>query len=217
MLLAILVVAGIVAVVAWQPWRAWADAEGSPAQAAPTSAPASTAPAGTPIPTSPAPGSPAPTATPGAPATTPPADDEASADDDTEILPCTTADVTVAATVDKSSYGTKELPKLSITLTNDAGMACLINVGTTSQRFEITSGSDTWWRSTDCQTEPSDQVVKIEAGQKVSSATPLVWDRTRSSADSCDGKRQNALPGWYNLTVSVGGIESVEPAQFTLR
>ncbi len=121
------------------------------------------------------------------------------------------------AVVDRESYGTGELPQLSIELVNDTELPCLMNVGTSAQTFEITSGSDTWWRSTDCQTEPSDHVVQLEAGQRVTSAAPLVWDRTRSSVETCDSERQSALPGWYNLTVSIGGIEAVEPAQFTLR
>lgn len=164
----------------------------------------------TPLPTSPAPVPPSPEP-PASAAEAPPAGD------DEEVLPCTTADVTVNAVVDKSSYGTGEYPQMLIELVNDTDFPCLMNVGTSTQTFEITSGSDTWWRSTDCQSAPSDQVVRLEAGQTVTSATPLVWDRTRSSVDDCDGKRQNALPGWYNLTVSIGGIGAVEEAQFTLR
>lgn len=208
-LVALLLVAGVVAVVIWQPWRAWADA--APAERPGVASPSASAsaPAGsTPIPTSPAPEEPSPT----------PTADAADEDDDAvEVLPCTTGDVTVTAKADRGSYGTDQFPQLSIQLVNDTEFPCLINVGTTAQTFEITSGSDVWWRSTDCQSEPSDQVVQLGAGQTVSSSTPLVWDRTRSSVDTCEGGRQNALPGWYNLTVSIGGIESVEPAQFTIR
>jgi hypothetical protein len=205
-LVALLLVGGIVAVVIWQPWQAWADA--APAEhsgAASPSASAGATAGSTPIPTSPAPEAPSPTPTADA------------AEGEAEVLPCTTGDVTVNAKVDKASYGTDQFPQLSIQLVNDTEFPCLINVGTTAQTFEITSGSDVWWRSTDCQSEPSDQVVQLGAGQTVSSSTPLVWDRTRSSVDTCEGGRQNALPGWYNLTVSIGGIESVEPAQFTIR
>lgn len=211
LLVALLLVGGIVALVIWQPWRAWADAAPAPASSPSGSA---SAPAGsTPIPTSPAPETPKPTATPTSKPTADAADDE----DEDEVLPCTTSDVTVNAKADKGSYGTDEFPHLAIELVNDTEVPCLINVGTTSQTFEITSGSDVWWRSTDCQSEPSDQVVQLGAGQTVTSSTPLVWDRTRSSVDTCEGGRQSALPGWYNLTVSIGGIESVEPAQFTIR
>lgn len=211
-LLALLIVGGIVAVVAWQPWRASADAARQPTSAAPASSTPATSAAPTPS------GSPTPAATP-SPRVTSSADGDTGAPADDEPTPeaCTTGDVTVTAVVDKSSYGTGELPQLSIRLVNDTELPCLINVGTAAQTFEITSGSDTWWRSTDCQTEPSDQVVQLDAGQTVTSAAPLVWDRTRSSVDTCDDDRQKALPGWYNLSVSIGGIGSVEPASFTIR
>ena len=208
-LLALLVIGGVVAVIVWQPWRAWADAAPPPTSGAAASASPSPAASAAPTPS----GSASPTASP-APN---PAATGAPGDEEPEVLPCTTGDVTVTAVTDQSAYGTGELPNLSIQLVNDTEAPCLINVGTAAQTFEITSGSDTWWRSTDCQTEPSDQVVQLDAGQTVTSAAPLVWDRTRSSVDSCDGDRQNALPGWYNLTVAIGGIESVEPASFTLR
>src|SRR5690606_26013548 len=98
----------------------------------------------------------------------------------------------------------------------DGAEACIMNVGTSTQKFEITSGSDTWWRSTDCQTESSDQVVQIEAGQSVSSVTPLEWDRTRSSVETCDKERPRAAAGWYHLQVSIGGIEAADTRMFQL-
>jgi len=218
LLLAVLIVGGIVALVVWQPWRGMTDAASSSAGGAPASA----TPAPTPGDSSPAPtpsGTPTPRVTSSADGDT--GDAEGSGDDGaakaSDVPACTTADVTVTADVDKSSYGTGESPKLSITLVNDTDEPCLINVGTAAQTFEITSGTDTWWRSTDCQKEPSDQVVQLDAGKTVKSASPIVWDRTRSSVDTCDGDRQKALPGWYNLSVSIGGIASAEPASFAIR
>ncbi|MFS0866229.1 hypothetical protein AB3M83_02705 [Microbacterium sp. 179-B 1A2 NHS] len=210
-LIALLIVGGIVALVIWQPWRMWTDAAGVPQPGASPSATGTTPPAPTPS------GPPSPAASV-APSPSPtPTRSASGGDGDEEIEPCTTGDVTVTAVADKGAYGTGEMPQLSIRLVNDTEFPCLINVGTAAQTFEITSGSDTWWRSTDCQEDSSDQVVQLEGGQAVASAAPIVWDRTRSAVDTCKGKRQSALPGWYNLTVSIGGIESVEPAQFTLR
>ena len=105
-------------------------------------------------------------------------------------------------------------------VTNNGSEDCGLNVGTTTQVFTITSGSDTWWRSTDCQTEPSDMVVLLAAGQTVTSAAPLTWDRTRSSVDTCgpDASRQAAPGGGatYRLDVEIGGISSLEPKQILL-
>ncbi len=92
-------------------------------------------------------------------------------------------------------------------------------MGTSAQTFTIMSGSDVWWRSTDCQTEPSDMVVLLSAGQTVSSATPLTWDRTRSSVGSCDDTGRQVAPGGgasYHLSVEIGGIASTQSAQMLL-
>ena len=121
------------------------------------------------------------------------------------------------AVTDKDSYGAGELPKLSITLSNTSDHPCLINVGTATQSFVITSGADTWWRSTDCQSESSDQVVQLAAGQTVSSVTPVVWDRTRSSVDTCGSSRPPAPSGYFHLQVSIGGIQAADTGMFQLR
>lgn len=121
------------------------------------------------------------------------------------------------AVTDRESYGAGELPKLSITLSNDTDTPCLINVGTATQAFVISSGSDTWWRSTDCQSESSDQVVQLAAGQTVSSITPLEWDRTRSAVDTCATARPQARAGYFHLSVSIGGIEAADTRAFELR
>lgn len=121
------------------------------------------------------------------------------------------------AVTDKDAYAAGELPKLSITLSNTSDGPCLINVGTATQTFKISSGTDVWWRSTDCQSESSDQVVQLAAGQTVSSVEPLVWDRTRSSVDTCDSARPSAAAGYYHLQVSIGGIEAADTKMFQLR
>lgn len=220
LLVLLLIVAGVVALFVWQPWR-------SDAAEPPPAAPVANAGAPTDQPTDP------PTGTDATPGADEPGDDdtEVGADDpEGEAEPdpsttstgpplpaCTTGHVTVSAVTDRSAYSAGQLPQLSIALTNDTDEACLINVGTAAQSFVITSGSDTWWRSTDCQTESSDQVVQLAAGQTVTSATPLVWDRSRSAVDTCDRDRPNARAGYYILTVAIGGIQSVEEHQFRLR
>ncbi len=94
-----------------------------------------------------------------------------------------------------------------------------MNVGTTKQVFTITSGSDTWWRSTDCQENPSDAIQTIKAGATVTSSAPVVWDRTRSSVDTCSATDRQRAPGGgaaYRLRVSIGGFESAASVQFLL-
>lgn len=136
------------------------------------------------------------------------------------IVACTAADVTVAAHTDADTYAAGENPQLSITLTNTGDQDCTMNVGSSTQKFTVTSGSDVWWRSTDCQTEPSDMIVTLQAGKSVTSATPVVWDRTRSSVDTCDVKTRPRAPGGgasYHVQVAIGGFESASSKQIILR
>jgi hypothetical protein len=133
--------------------------------------------------------------------------------------PCRSGDILVEAVTDKSSYASGQNPLLSIRLTNNGENDCSLNVGTTTQVFTISSGTDTWWRSTDCQSEPSDMVVLIGAGQTVSSAAPLTWDRTRSSVSSCADPNRPRAPGGgatYHLDVEIGGISSTQSAEMLL-
>ena len=215
LLLAVIVVGGIVALVLalWQPWRDAPVSQPTPSVSTTAATPgAATAP--TPGAVTPAESTPAADAsdTPAAEEPDPGASGTAPA-----IAACSTSDITVLAVTDKDVYAAGEQPQLSITLSNNAATPCLINVGTATQSFVITSGSDTWWRSTDCQSESSDQVVQLAAGQTVSSVTPVVWDRTRSSVDSCGSSRPQAPAGYFHLQVSIGGIEAADTRMFELR
>lgn len=202
----LLVVAAIVWLLVAQPWRALFPASDQGASASSSAAATPTA----------APSADEASMDPNADASVGPdaVEDEAVA----TVAACTSDDVTVEALTDKDGYARGELPQLSIRLTNTGGADCTINVGTSGQSFVISSGSDTWWRSTDCQAEPSEMVVTLAAGQVVESATPLAWDRTRSSVSTCDGER-SAAPGGgasYHLEVSIGGIPSLSTKQFLL-
>ncbi|MFJ4159172.1 hypothetical protein [Microbacterium testaceum] len=201
-LLALLVIGLVVWLVAAPPWRAAPTAEAPPAPAAstPPAAASASAPAASETPSAAPSASPTPTAPAGP-------------------VECTASDITVAALSDKSEYGQGENPQLSIKLTNTSATPCTMNVGTSAQSFTVTSGSDVWWRSTDCQAEPSDMEVTLAAGQVVTSSAPLTWDRTRSSVNSCGGERPYAPGGGatYHLSVSIGGIPSSGTASFILR
>ena len=136
-----------------------------------------------------------------------------------EIVACGAQDVRVDAATDKTEYGADELPQLTLSLTNLTDRDCTIDVGTAAQSFTITSGSDVWWRSTDCQANPTTQIVTLGAGQTATSQTPLVWDRTRSSVSSCDDETRPRAGGGgasYHLSVAIASFESQGSAQFML-
>ena len=196
LLIALIVIAGIVWLLIAQPWRAIGAMVG---EDEPTPSPTATA---TEAGETPSP-SPSPTET-----------------EDGPPKECDPKVIVVEPLTDKTEYGSDEKPKLSMRLTNSGDVDCTFNVGTTQQVFTVTSGSDVWWRSTDCQSKPSDSTVTLKAGQKVKSAEPLVWDRTRSSVDSCgDESRPVAGAGGatYGLSVKIGDVESESARSFILR
>ena len=204
LLVVIVVIVGIVLLV-WQPWNAGASQTDPSPDPTPS---ASSSPGG------------AATATPLPSPTASQAEPEADVPEgDAGAVACTAGMVEVAGITDKESYAAGENPQLSISLTNTGGVPCTMNVGTTTQTFTISSGDDVWWRSTDCQTEPSDQTVTVDAGQTVTSVTPLTWDRTRSSVSTCGDVDRQTAPGGgssFHLKVSIGGVESSGSRQFVL-
>jgi len=161
-------------------------------------------------------GDPASTA---APAPTDNAADPASTADPAAAPACDPATVQVEAITDQGAYDAGDEPELSLSVTNTGSTPCTLNAGTSTQVFTITSGADVYWTSTDCQTDPADAEVTLEPGAAVSTKTPLTWDRTRSSPETCEITNREAVPGdgaSYYLTVSVGGVDSAAPTQFLL-
>ena len=131
---------------------------------------------------------------------------------------CTEKSVIVEAVTDKTVYEAGEQPQLSVTITNTGKNVCVLNAGTNAQVFTITSGEEVYWLSTDCQAEPIDAEVSLTPGTPISSSVPIVWDRTRSSPDTCEGPRE-AVPAdgvSYHLSVAVDGFESDPTKQFLL-
>lgn len=135
------------------------------------------------------------------------------------IVACEAKDIEVAAVTDAETYQAGVLPKLSISLTNKGSTDCTIDVGSTTQEFTISSGSDDWWRSTDCQENPSSMIATLTAGTTVTSKEPVTWDRTRSSVETCAQENRQRAPGGgasYHVQVSIGGFTSLSTAQILL-
>lgn len=209
----LVVILGI-ALLIWQPWSSATPAPQQSGSSSPSTSPSATAAAdgttGSESPSAEASGQ----ATPDVPVEELPTEAP-----EAEIVACGPQDVRVDASTDKTTYGADELPKLTLSLTNQTNRDCTIDVGTAVQAFTIMSGNDVWWRSTDCQANPTTQIVTLAAGQTASSQTPLVWDRTRSSVSTCaDETRPRAGGGGasYHLTVTIASFESQGSAQFML-
>lgn len=130
---------------------------------------------------------------------------------------CEFAHLKVEAITDQASYGPGEFPKLSLSVENVGDEACIADLGTAGMSFEVSSGSDQVWRSTDCQKAPENLPVILEAGELLESET-VEWDRTRSSVETCEIPRDPVVGGGasYHLNVAAGGAHSKQTAQFLL-
>lgn len=135
------------------------------------------------------------------------------------VVACEAKDIVVAAVTDADSYQAGVLPKISISLTNTGPTDCTMDVGSTTQAFTVMSGSDVWWRSTDCQENPSSMIATLPAGTTVTSKDPVTWDRTRSSVETCGQENRQRAPGGgasYHVEVSIGGFTSASTKQILL-
>jgi hypothetical protein len=157
-------------------------------------------------------------ALPAAPPTTPSAIDSGSTTAPGEVAACAGSDIAIEPITDASSYAAGVLPQLSFSITNKGSAPCKINAGTSQQIYTITSGDETYWVSTDCQTGASDTDAVLEPGVVVTS-TPFTWNRTRSSADTCTQTDLPQVPAGgasYHLDVQVAGIQDAGSTQFIL-
>ena len=168
----------------------------------------------TPTASAPRPSASSPAATPAPTATDSPAAKAVAA--------CGPGQVQVAPVTDKQTYGAGEQPLLSMAISNVGSAPCSLNVGTSQMVFTVTSGSDTIWTSTDCQSNPADASYTLppaSSGVAPATVTPIPWQRQRSSPDTCGSKdRPTVRAGGasYHLSVSVGGFASTKSAQFIL-
>ncbi len=126
--------------------------------------------------------------------------------------------ISISPVTDKGEYGSGQQPMISMSIVNDGAVACVMDVGTDMQVYEITSGTELYWKSTDCQVEKTPQKVALEPGTP-QTTTPIPWDRTRSSESTCKSDRPPVTAGGasYHLTVHLGDLKSEKTAQFLLR
>ncbi len=131
---------------------------------------------------------------------------------------CLDANLTLVAVTDKATYAAADKPQISMKLTNTGTSSCTVNMGSTKQVLTITSGSETIWTSTDCQTAPVDSPQVIKAGASIS--TPAIpWNRTRSSKTTCSSTtlpQVTAGGASYHLGVALGDLKSKTTTQFLL-
>lgn len=129
---------------------------------------------------------------------------------------CTANDLVLTAFSDASGYAPGVQPRFWLSLRNNAPTPCVMNIGTAVQLYTVTSGGQTVWDSSHCQSGAVDELVELAAGQELT-APPVTWVRERSAPETCQQQRPAAEAGGtaYQLTVSVGGVSSA-PVSFVL-
>jgi hypothetical protein len=130
---------------------------------------------------------------------------------------CDTDQIELTPVLDKRVYAAGEDPQVAMSIKNTGSNSCHMDLGSAQQVLTITSGTEQYWSSKDCQTGGTDQDVTLKAGQELT--TPAIaWDRTRSSTTTCDAARAAVTAGGasYHLQVAVGEISSAESVQFVL-
>ena len=134
-----------------------------------------------------------------------------------ETVPCDPTMVTVEPTTDAPAYDAGVAPVLSFNLTSRMTNPCTISAGSDLQEFVITSGNDRIWSSRDCQLDPVAATATLLPGVPFA-GTPITWDRTRSSTETCETERPpvNAGGATYRLEVNVGDATSAGPQPFLL-
>ena len=135
----------------------------------------------------------------------------------TVAAPCDPKKIVVTPIVDGNSFEAGQLPNFQIGITNTAKEACTFNVGTSQMSMNVTSGNETYWRSSDCQSESSDTEALLLPG-KMEVSAPFTWSREYSAPETCDGTREAVPAGGasYFLNVQVGAAKSASGYQFLL-
>jgi hypothetical protein len=131
---------------------------------------------------------------------------------------CAEGVVQVVPITDADNYGADQQPLLSLSITNTGTAACTFNAGSDVQEYVITSGEEKIWSSKDCQSDPVASAAVLEPGVALTT-TPFPWDRTRSSADTCDSTDRPAVTAAgasYHLEVTINGVASTDSKQFLL-
>ncbi len=134
-----------------------------------------------------------------------------------DVPACPAGELVVTPIADRESYAAGELPQLSLRVENIGAASCEAQLGTAGMSFKVTSGSDEVWRSTDCQINADTRAVILEPGTPLQTE-PIVWDRTRSSPETCDIGRDpvDADGATYHLQVAAAGVPGNGTSPFLL-
>ncbi|UFN43507.1 hypothetical protein [Nocardioides okcheonensis] len=116
--------------------------------------------------------------------------------------PCSDADIVATPTL-VSATGGADVP-ITINLRTLDAAACTWQVSPQTLTVTITSGDDFIWSTRQCPASitPQDVVVR----QAVDTPVVVTWKGAKRSDDTCSGRTDWALPGFYHVeTAALGG------------
>jgi hypothetical protein len=199
--------AAVAVLIVWFAWSWFPGGGGAHAAGQPTKTPgagASTSPAAAPTTTA----VPAATTTAAKPAPVATVTSPAPATATTTsaaptVAKCAASALLVTISTDHTAYSATAEPHFVLTVSNVGKTACQVDVGTANRGFEVHSGSDRIWASTDC-TKKAANVVVFKPKDTVSYSS--VWTRQRSSSAGCAAKGTGARAGTYVVEAHLGDL-----------
>jgi hypothetical protein len=131
---------------------------------------------------------------------------------------CAASDLAVSADMTASSYPSGAPPQFEVTVVDNGGSPCTLDLGPSGVVVTVTSGQVRNWSNADCGPKTSDLVVLSPGSSK---KTTVSWDRHRSDPE-CKSTVTSVLaaPGTYVAAVTVLGKTAAFPAGgnvFTLK
>ena len=125
--------------------------------------------------------------------------------------PCADSDI-VATPAITSAPGGADIP-LTINLRTLVAEACTWQVSPQTMTVTITSGSDFIWSTRECPAAIAVQDVVVR--QAVDTPVVVTWAEGKRSDETCSGRTDWAIPGFYHVLAAALGGEATD-VQFEL-
>jgi hypothetical protein len=125
--------------------------------------------------------------------------------------PCTDADI-VATPAIVSAPGGSDVP-IMVNLRTAVTEACTWQVSPQTLTLTVTSGSDFIWSTRECPAAIAAQDVVVR--QAVDTPVVVTWAEGKRSDETCSGRTDWALPGFYHVEAAALGGEATD-VQFEL-
>ncbi|NJQ07513.1 hypothetical protein [Streptomyces lonarensis] len=116
--------------------------------------------------------------------------------------------VTASLRSDANAYAPGEKPKIRLTVRNESGSPCRVDVGHEALTVRLTTDDDNVWTSAHCPTGAGALLREVPAGDGVNHV--VEWDGRYSSSDACEGPAQSTAPtGTYLAEASLDGFDVI--------